>query len=479
MKFRPVVLNQPAATSPARKGIFSIISIGLQGGSRFASNWLISQLASKVVLGVVATASALALLLNTFWPASAQSAASKFIARARGKGDDAEVQAVARHLAVRVLQVVGVLAVVAPLLWWWQYRRDPWEGLCVSAMLITLGTSQFARGVHFGAGQIARGTKVDLVTSVIGLGGTLAMLLAGIHSILLTVPLTAAMGVYSLACWPWSASGRPEKALRSEIDKFVTIAALGSIASAGLLQMTQLIAQGISEVAAGEYAPALQLVTPLAIVAGALTLVMFPSMAEAQGAGSMDRLRQITDLATRAFVAVLVPIFGAMAVASRPVMHVVYRGNYPESALIMPAFCVALLLQNVASPAVSSLTSGPHKNMWYSLAMSWAGLAGAAISWWPLVPRFGILGIAIGYAIGSGITACSLFAVAWRINGQAWSSLSVRLALSVIVIVALSWWRQSQPVDFAGDAVAGLAFLLVSSALGWPTVRNMTALRRP
>ena len=43
---------------------------------------------------------------------------------------------------------------------------------------------------------------------------------------------------------------------------------------------------------AGEYAPALQLVTPLSIIAGALTLVLFPSMAEAQGAGDLDRLRR-------------------------------------------------------------------------------------------------------------------------------------------------------------------------------------------
>ena len=39
MTFTPVQLNSPAKTSSARKGIFSIITVGLQGGTRTISNW--------------------------------------------------------------------------------------------------------------------------------------------------------------------------------------------------------------------------------------------------------------------------------------------------------------------------------------------------------------------------------------------------------------------------------------------------------
>ncbi len=479
MRFSPVELDNPAPTRTAHKGILSMVTIGLQGGTRFASNWLISIFAGKVVFGLVATASALAFYLNTFWPSSAQSAASKFIARARGKGDDAQIYAVARHLGVRVLQVTAVLAGIAPAVWALYYGRPVWEGLCISAMLITVGTSQFARGIHFGAGQVARGTRIDVVTSVIGVGATAVLLAAGVHNMLLTLPLTLAMGVYTLLCWPWTAHGRPERALRSEIDKFVTFGALGSMASAGMLQVSQLAAGSISTAAAGEYAPALNTVTPLSIIAGAMTLVLFPSMAEAQGAGDAERLRRTTDLATRGFIAALVPIFGAMAIAARPIMDLLWVGRYPESGRLLPAFCLALLLQNVASPAIGSITSGPQRNMWYSMLLSWAGFGTALGCWAILMPRLGILGIAVGYLAGAAVTSLSLMALAWRFNGQRWAGLMAWLAFAVAIIAGLSWWRQSQPADHLLDIGVAFAFAAGSVVPWLRTLRTFVTARRP
>ncbi|SMO45546.1 lipopolysaccharide biosynthesis protein [Propioniciclava tarda] len=478
MRFRPVELDNPAPTSTARRGIFSLATIGLQGGTRFASNWLIGLLAGKAVFGLVANATALAFLLNTAWPSSTQGAASKFIARARGKGDPDEVAAVARHVGVRVLQAIGVLAVAAPVVWHLMYGRPAWEGICVSAMVVAVAASQFARGVHFGAGQVARGTKVDLVTSVIGVGATGILLALGVRNILLTLPLTIAMTCYALLCWPWTARGKPAADLRAEIDKFVTFAALGSIASAGMLQLSQLIAGGLSTELAGEYAPALQLVTPLSIIAGALTLVLFPSMAEAQGAGDLDRLRRTTDLATRGFAAVLIPVFGALAIAARPVMELVWVGRYPESAHLMPAFCLALLVQNVAAPAVGSITSGPHRHMWYPLTLSWVGLAVAVAGWAVAVPQWGLLGVAGGYAAGALTTAFALLVVAWRINGQRWVDLVVYLALGAVSIAGLSWWRQTQPVNHVLDVAVAVGFALVAVVPGLPTLRSLAGRRR-
>ena len=478
MQFTPVELTNPAGTGAAKKGLLSIISIGLQGGTRFVSNWLIGRLADAKVLGAVSTASSLAFTLNTVWPSSAQSAASKFIARARGKGDDAEINAVTRHLAGRVLLVTGVLAVAAPVIWATLYHGPAWEGLCVSAMLITVSTSQFSRGVHFGAGQIARGTRIDLITSAIGIGSTLAMLGLGVHSILLTLPLTIALGVYSLLCWPWTAHGRPDKALRSEIDKFVTFGSAGSIASAGMLQISQLTARGVSEHAAGMYAPALQLVTPFSIITAALTLVLYPSMAEAHGAGDADRLRAQTDLATRSFLAVMVPLFGALAIASRPIIELVWGARYAEAATVMPAFCVALLLQNVASPAVGSITSGPHRNMWYSMLLSWAGFGAAIAAWAILAPAFGIVGIAVGYAIGAAITALSLLVVAWRLNGQRWWGVLLALLASVLAISGLSAWRLNSPANHLVDIAAAAAFAVAALVPSVPLLRRVWAARR-
>lgn len=459
--FTPVVLNQPAGTSNAKKGVLSIITIGLQGGTRFLSNWLIGRIAGPLLLGAVATATSLAFSLHTVWPSSAPSAASKFISRARGKGDETELYAVARHTAVRVMQASLLLAPLAPVLWMSLYGGALWEGLCISAILIAVSTSQYARGVHFGAGQVARGTRIDVMTSAIGLGLTLILLLAGVRNLTLTLPLTVTMGTYALLCWPWTAHGRPEKALRSEIDKFVTFAAIGSIASAGMLQISQLVARGLSEHAGAQYAPALQLVTPLSIIASAITMVLYPAMSEAHGAGDAERLRRQTDLAFKAFLAVMIPAFGAMAIASRPLMYFVWGERFVDAWPIMPVFCLALMLQNIANPAVGSITSGPHRHMWYSLLLSQAGLVCAVICWLILVPLLGLFGVALGYSLGAAMTAVSLIVVAWVMQRQHWGWLSLWTIGSIGVIAGLSWWRQSQPVSHWLDLVIAAGFAVV------------------
>ena len=485
MKFTPVQLNSPASTSGAKKGVLSIISVGLQGGSRTLSNWLVASFAGRIVYGVVSNATSLAFLLHTFWPSSAQPAASKFIARARGKQDDAEVHAVARHLSVRVLQVTSLLAVAAPVLWMLIYGGAWWEGLCVSAILITVCTSSYARGVHFGAGQVARGTRVDLIASLIGIVGTGLLLLLGVHNLLLTLPLSLALGVYSLLCWPWTAHGRPEKALRSEIDKFVTFTAAGSIASSGVLSLSQIITGILPQEggASGIYGAAALLVLPMGQITNALTSVLYPALAEAHGAGDREKLRSHTDLMTRGFVALLVPVFGALAIAARPLIYVVYelgRGHagYAEAATLMPVFCIALLLNNVATPSVSAITSGEHKYVWYSMLLSQAGLLTAIVVWVAVVPFLGLFAVALGYGAGVVLTAVSLMVVAWRLTGQRWSRLAVFLLGSAAFIGVASWLTQTLSPSYWLDVVVAAVFAGVWLALAIRPMRRIIAATR-
>lgn len=487
MKFRPVELNHPPETSTTRKSLLSFLTIGLQGVTRFVSNWLIGVFrpvaAGSLLPGAltqVSTATSAAFTLHNLWTSSVSPAASKFIARARGKGDDVEVAAVAAHLGRRVLQVGLLLAVAAPFVWHYVWRRlygGPWwDGLLVSAILLAVAAAQFARGVHFGAGQVARGTRVDLITSVVGIGTTVVLLLAGVQGMLLTLPLSLTMGVYALLCWPWTARGRPERALRREMDLFVLFGALGSIASAGMLQISMVIASNLG--AGNAYAPALQLVTPLSMIAQAMTLVLYPSMAQAQGAGDAERLRRQTDLTTRAFVAGLVPLFGAMAIVSRPLVELVWVGRYPGAEFVLPTFCVALLSTNLAAPSVSAVTSGEHRNMWYSLLLSQAGLIVAIITWVAVGGSLGAGGVALGYGLGAFTTAAGLFVVAWRLTSQRWGLLAGQVLLGLATIAALSWWRLTQPANTWLDIATAVAFGLGWLALSHRTVRAVIAARR-
>ncbi|WP_185744268.1 lipopolysaccharide biosynthesis protein [Arachnia propionica] len=403
------------------------------------------------------------------------------MARARGKEDDVEVHAVARQLSLRVVQVTAFLAVVSVIAWVVLFQGQWWEGLCVAAILVTVCTSQYARGIHFGADQVARGTRVDIIASVVGIAATGVLLALGVRNMLLTLPLSLSLGVYSLLCWPWTAHGRPERALRSEIDKFVTFSAIGSVASAGMLQMSQLVTKQFGEATSGIYGVALQLVTPMSLITTALIMVFYPGLAKAHGAGDHETLRRHTDMATRGFVAVLVAFFGGVAIAARPVIHVVYsavsgRHDYAPAAILIPVFCLALLVNNVATPSVSAITAGEHKYMWYPMLASQGGLLCAVIVWFTVVPHIGVFAVAAGYAFGAIVCACFLYAVAWRLTGQKWVDVSVQMVVACVLIAVASWAVQRfSPnlwIDIAVAVVFGLGWLAWSTPVMLRLIRQ-------
>lgn len=100
---RPVRLDQPSSGSLASRGLLGAIGVGVQGAQRFLITFLVAHLAGRDAVGVVATAISTALLLSLLWPTATGSAASKFVARARGAGDVSQTQAVAAQLARRTM----------------------------------------------------------------------------------------------------------------------------------------------------------------------------------------------------------------------------------------------------------------------------------------------------------------------------------------------------------------------------------------
>ena len=132
-------------------------------------------------------------------------------------------------------------------------------GLCVAALVIGYSGYHFARGVQFGAGQVARATAWDVILAVVGIAGVLVALAAGLEGPAILLPLAAAYGVYAAAGWPGGA-GSLAPDLRRGIDGFVGLGVAGTMASAGFLQLSMVAARlAGTPNAAGQYAAALTL----------------------------------------------------------------------------------------------------------------------------------------------------------------------------------------------------------------------------
>jgi O-antigen/teichoic acid export membrane protein len=459
--FLPVRLNGDTTGSMVKRGSLSTLGVLFQSVVRFGTNATVGRLGGPAVLGNFASAISTAQLLTLLWPSSTGSAASKFIARSRGKGNPDETAAVAAHLAKRTLQSALLLAVAAFPIWVVVGQGNVSAAAAVSLLVLTYSGYSFTRGVLFGAGQVARATGWDIATGVLGMLGVLVALLAGVRGIFILVPLSVAYLIFSVAGWPWRAKGRLDLVLRHELDGFVALGVLGTLASSGFLQLSTIfvrVGEGAAE--AGHYAAALALATPPSVLAGSLSMVLFPAMAESWGRGDHAAFRRQTDLATRVLVVVMVAVFGVLVLCSRLIVILIWGESFSAAANLLPVLLVAIMINALSVASVNSITTRSQRGMVISASSSLVGMITGICVWFALLPRIGALGVAIGYLFGTVLIGGIPIAVAWRLGRQRWAGLAVRTAAGLVLMVSMLWLERGGRLSYTLEPAFALAFLM-------------------
>ena len=459
---RPVRLDRPVPISLARGSVYSTTGLIAQGLLRFATSLLVGHLAGKTVLGEVASAIAMSLTLALLWPTTTGSAASMFLARARGAGKSDELRATATHLRIRTTQTGLLLGVVAiPL--WVLVDGGSWQGaLSVAALTIAYSGYSFTRGVQFGAGQVLRATMWDVTSVVLGLGCLVILLLAGVRGTALVVPLVLTYGLYTLAGWPYGAGDKAGRERRRELDGFVVLGAIGSLASTGFLQLSQVAAKlAAGDAEAGQYASAIALATPASLLAASLTLVLLPSLSEAFGRGDLEAFRTQTDRATRALAVTMVAIFCSIMVCSRLIVSVVWGPEFAGAEKLLPVLVAAVLATNLCVASVNALNTRSRRGMLINTSASLFGMAIGVAVWLVLAPRLGPYGVAIGYLCGTVSIAVTPIAWVWRRDGHRWSLVFGKVLLGVAVAAGMVVVQHVAGLPLLLDPVFAIGFLVI------------------
>lgn len=459
---RPVRLDRPVTMSLARGGLYSTTGLVAQGLLRFVTSFLVGHIAGKSVLGEIASAIAMSLTLALLWPTSTGSAASMFLARARGEDKPDELRATAAHLRMRTMQSGLLLGAVGiPL--WVLIDGGSWAGaLSVAALTIAYSGYSFTRGVQFGAGQVLRATMWDVTSVLLGLGALAALLVAGVRNTTLVVPLVLTYSLYTLASWPYGARGKVGRERRRELDGFVVLGAIGSLASAGFLQLSQVAAKmAAGDTEAGQYASALALATPASMLATSLTLVLLPSLSEAYGRGDLDLFRAQTDRATRGLAVTMVAIFCSIMVCSRLIVSVVWGPAYAGAEKLLPVLAAAVLATNLGVASVNALYTRSRRGLMINTSAGVGGMLIGVVVWLLLGPHLGPYGVAIGYLCGAVSIIVVPITWVWRKDGHRWSLVFGKVALGVVVATAMIVAQHVVPVPLLLDPVFAVAFLAI------------------
>lgn len=459
--WRPVDLTADRGGSLGARGVTSLIGLVAQGLVRLAVSVVVGRWAGKAVLGVVAAGMAGAQFLILLWPTTCGQAASRFLARARGRDAPLELAAAADHLGRRFLLATLVLSLVSMPI---SLARgtDLSGALCVAAFLWGVAGQQFTRGVHYGVGAVSRVVVLDVTFSLMGLLGVVVALAAGVRSLTLLVPLAVAYIALTVACWPWGAARqRADRDLRREIDHFVLFGSLGTVASAGLVQLSVLVSGHLGANEAGQYAAASNLAVPLTLMSGALSLVLYPSMAEAFGRGDTDTVRRQLDVGVRGLVFVLVPICAAVALLAPDVVHLVYGPEFVGSGTILAILLLAISLSMIAVPCVNAMTSTGRRGIVVIALASLVGLVVAATVWTVTLSSWGVYGVAVGYTVGVATTAGFAVVRTWSAWRMSWARPMVALLVAGLVVAGLIVVLGAWPVLARAGSAAAIVSLWV------------------
>lgn len=460
---RPLRVDVPDTVGMAAGGALSTVGLAAQGVLRFASTWLIGRIAGVEATGGYTAAVAVASILTLLWPTTTGAAASKYVARARGAADPAQLGAVVAHFRGRATVAALALGLVAVPIWVLVEHGDVAGALCVAAFTTAFSGYSFVRGILFGSGHVPRATAWDVISAAIGLVVLAVSLVAGVTGPALVLPLAGAYAIYTLAGWPWRIPERSvlPRGLRRELDHFVVIGAAGSLASSGFLQLAMVVARGTDAYEAGQFAAAMQTATPASMLAASLSLVLLPSMSEVLGSGDQHRFRAMSDGATRGLVVLMVAVFGGLTLASTPVMTLLWPAEFDPSSPIFPLLTLALLAANSSVAAINALAARSRRGMLVTSLASAAGLVVGALVWWWGVGRWGVVAVAAGYLAGTVVTNVVPVAVEWRVGRHQWGGLMGSAGLAVgVVAVGTVLLRRTAPGLWV-DVLAALVFVAV------------------
>jgi len=457
---------------------WSTVGVVVSGLTRTGYTLILGNAEGPALTGVVGAQISLAVLATMLWPAATGSAASKFVARAQGAGDEPLAAGVAAHLGRRTLATGVVTALLAGIAAVVVLGERPATALAVLPLVLGYSAYLLTRGVLLGQGRVARATRAELVALVVSLGGLAALLARGATPLVL-LPLAAGYLAYAALGWPRrSADGPVDPGLRREMDAFVAWGVLGNVASAGLLQLCTVVAGATRpDAEVGLLTGAVALATPASLVARSLVQVLFPTMARSVGAGDHDAVRRQTDVVTRGIVTVFVPVFAVLVLAAQPLLQLFGHG-FGGGTTALRILLVAVLLTTLPVAAVAAMTSGDAAGIRRSALMSATGLGVGVLGLAAFTGPFGIEGIAVAYLLGALVTVALPWAWTWRAQGQRWGGLTVRVVVGIAGLLAALAVQAALPAGtWWGTALPAVVLVAAWAAASARQVRTLLAAR--
>ncbi|WP_027341288.1 lipopolysaccharide biosynthesis protein [Hamadaea tsunoensis] len=454
-----------------KAGALSMLALVAVGLTRLVHGSLVSHATDHETYGLVGTMLATTMIASLVLPGGVSSAYSKFVAFHRGAGDPAAAWAVHRFLGRLGLVSSVVLGAGAAWAAAELYDLRPADALAVALLTAAYSLYTVDKAAMYGHGLVPQYARLELCTSGLAVAGTIVIVVTGATQYLL--PLAIGYLAFVVLARVQlrrhrrnSHTGGTGPFDRRQVVVFTILGSIGTLASAGFLQATQLLADRFAEPdEVAHFVAAVALVAPLYFLPRAMALALFPAMAGAQGAGDHAAIRRQVDLSTRGLAALLTPVF-VVGLLAAPLILTIFGGSgYARGAGVLRLMLCACFFGVLQVPAVNVLASGTPRQTRVPVASAvtgcLVGLGVVAVLGGP----YGATGVGIGYLVGTCVTALIPLSAVWRIHRMSWfgplaksiAAVAVTGVLTTLPVLQSTLWG---PVAAAvGAVLAGVLFL--------------------
>jgi len=429
----------------AANTVLSLVAILALGLTRLIFSLLVGRQLGREALGQVNTQLSIATFASLAFATGTSIGATKFVPALLGGKDAAQARrALIVLLRWCMLGTAGVTAVVAVVLPWLFDEFSGAEIVATCFLVVAYSAYTFVRGAQYGYGTIRKYAVIETLCDASTIAGAVIVVMLDVELILL-LPFIAGYTVFAVV--GWLGLPRPARtpgvtvptALRREMRGYGFWAALGVLASTGFLQLSMVFAYlygGTSE--AGLYAAAMTLTVPAYFVPRALSMALFPSMANAFGRGDEEEIRRQLDTGTRLLMVATLPFFAGAILLARPLLTFTFRrAEFAQAHLVLELLLAATYILICSIPAVNSLSATERNLVRIPAAAAISGLTVGVVSWLILGPVLGTTGIAVGYLAGAVVTSGICIFAAWRRWHQAWTTLLWRVGLAAALAAGL------------------------------------------
>lgn len=406
--------DEDASESLSRGGFNSVLGKLSPGIATFVMNLLIGRIGGSAVLGTTQTVISTASFASLAYPTPVSGALSRNLAVLNAKGQRQEAIALTRYVLNRVLFVSLLASALFGAIAAWQVGAATSTIMLTALMIFSVSLRAYTEALHVGIGKTGRLAKAAFAIACLSTVFILILLLLGLRSAWVLLPLILANIVFTLTSWPPPAKASVPKTLRRQITVFVLISLFGTMASTGFQQAGVLLAAlHVGEEYTGNLAAAFSLTAPLLILAAALSTVLFPALAVAHETRDKDLLRQRVDLATRMISLTVMGVSIPLIVLAPQIVSFIWGDEFADAVWMMQVLSIGTAATAIAAPSVSFITSESNRGMIVSAVVSVGGALAGVAAWFAMIGSDARTAIPLGLMIAATVTAGGSYAIAW------------------------------------------------------------------